>query len=508
MHRQYYEELRNMREDMEKWVNTNPRLARLCLAQYNDQRAKVARFDVNEFMEFVFLDRKQKTVKQAPHHKRMQHMANLYDRLIVWGFVESGKSVQLAYGRTLWRIGRDPNLQIAIVGAAAKNQSARISEVLMDYIRRNERLRKVFPGLRPGRPWGVTAFSVDRPVYSRDPTVQATSIETGSLQGSRIDLLLIDDIITHLNSLTQENRDKIYAQLMSTTFLGRLTEHSQVLWLGNAVHPEDAMHRMAKNPRWKMMRQPVLTPGGESVWPSQWSTKRIEAKRVELGPDEFARQMLCIARDDSAGRFKRDWINRCLERGLYKKMLHTLGTVPPGWGVYTGVDLGHRKQAGADVTSLMTIAVNQKEEREVICLESGRWAGNEIVERIMNTHDRYNSIVYVENNGAQQHVIDFVQDISAVPVLAAFTGKNKIHPDNGIEGMAVEVSNAKWIIPSLPGNIAATEELETWISEMIYYDPKAHAGDRLMASWIAREGSRAWKKRPKGGVGRLDTVSR
>ena len=499
--------LHEMREQLKIWAIKNPKLASRMLADYAKLRIKVARDDPNEFMEFVIRDREMRPIRQAPIHEQFQHLADLHDRLIVWGHVESGKTMQLAIGRTLWRLGKNPNLQIAVVGSAAKNQSAKITAALMQYIQRSRELRAVFPHLRPGRPWGVTAFNVDRTAFSKDPSVQATSVETGSLQGSRIDLMIIDDVVTHDNSLTQENRDKLHDQLNSTTFLGRLTEHAQVIWLGNAMHPEDAMHRIARNPRWYFARFPVLTPDGKSTWPSQWSLKRIQEKRDELPPDEFARQMMCTARDDAAGRFKREWVNRCLDRGVGKKLSTTLGYLPPGYGVYTGVDLGHRKKAGADFTCLFTIVVHPNEDRELISIDTGRWAGPEIVNRIIDHHNRFGSIVYVENNGAQQYIVDFTKDISAAPVRPLFTGKNKVHPENGIEGMAVEVGNAKWIIPSY-GNHRSYPEVELWIDEMIYYDPKAHAGDRLMASWIAREGSKQWRKRPKGGSGKMDTVSR
>ena len=48
-------------------------------------------------------------------------------------------------------------------------------------------------------------------------------------------------------------------------------------------------------------------------------------------------------------------------------------------------------------------------------------------------------------------------------------------------------------------------EVLAWIQEMLYYDPEAHTGDRLMASWFAREAARGFER----GIQRtLDTVSR
>jgi hypothetical protein len=34
------------------------------------------------------------------------------------------------------------------------------------------------------------------------------------------------------------------------------------------------------------------------------------------------------------------------------------------------------------------------------------------------------------------------------------------------------------------------KEILDWISELLFFDPREHTGDRVMASWFAREGAR------------------
>jgi hypothetical protein len=41
--------------------------------------------------------------------------------------------------------------------------------------------------------------------------------------------------------------------------------------------------------------------------------------------------------------------------------------------------------------------------------------------------------------------------------------------------------------------------MQAWISEMIYYDPAAHTGDRLMASWFATECARQGEIKARSG---------
>jgi hypothetical protein len=91
--------------------------------------------------------------------------------------------------------------------------------------------------------------------------------------------------------------------------------------------------------------------------------------------------------------------------------------------------------------------------------------------------------------------------------MAITTTKQSIsHPEFGIESMAVEMAGSKWIIPSRNGR-AISAEMEAWIGEMLFYDPASHKGDRLMASWFAREATRKQQK-PKARTGVLHTMRR
>jgi hypothetical protein len=143
--------------------------------------------------------------------------------------------------------------------------------------------------------------------------------------------------------------------------------------------------------------------------------------------------------------------------------------------------------------------------RELLNIEAGRWSAQEIVQRIQDTHHRYNSIVVCENNAAQDFLVQFARGASALPIRPFTTGRNKAHPEFGVETLAVELSNGKWIIPN-DGPHAMHPEIAQWIQEMLFYDPASHTGDTLMASWFAREGARMGSKRMESG--RIDLSSR
>lgn len=163
--------------------------------------------------------------------------------------------------------------------------------------------------------------------------------------------------------------------------------------------------------------------------------------------------------------------------------------MPPGYRIVTGVDLGTRESKKSDRTVLFTIAVHPDQTREVLEVVSGQWEAPEIIRRIIDAHTRWKSVVVVESNSAQDFIRQFLLTKRAIPIWPFQTGKNKHSEEWGVESLAVEMANAKWLIPARGGN-PATPEMQAWLREMLFYDPNGHTGDRLMASWFAREGAR------------------
>lgn len=442
-----------------------------------------------------------KGIRQALMHQAWHQVMDEHDKVLIWSAIESGKSQQAAVARTLFELGQNPNLRFAIVSNTWK-QAKKLGDVIRKYIEQSEELHQIFPHLEPGEPWGENGFSVRRPSRAKDPSVQVAGVH-GNILGSRLDRLVLDDIMDHENARTPTSRKEL-KDWYKSTLAGRLTYGAKVRCIGTAWSPDDILHEFARQPDWYPLRYPVLDDSGNPRWPERWPMERIEAKRIELGPIEFRRQMLCEARDDASAKFKREWIEICLRLGNGRTLASALKTLPPGYRTYTGVDLAVQQHSAADLTVLFSIAIDPMGTRHVLEIRSGRWSGPEIVREVVDASRRYQSIVVIENNAAQDYIRQFTAGMAAVPMIPYTTGRNKAHPEFGVESLAVEMSNGKWVIPNRDG--ICHPEVQAWVDEMLYYDPAAHTGDRLMASFFAREGVRLGSIVVQSG--RIDIMSR
>lgn len=480
-------------------------------------RISAARSDINTFLELVLVNEKTgRPVEQGICHEEWHDACDRHDRVILYSHVESGKSQQMAIGRVLFELGKNPELRTAIISNTFIQARDRVDTVAK-YILSSEPLHAVFPGLQADVPWTSGAITVKRQIPKKDPSIRAVGVH-GNILGARLDLVIMDDILDFENTRTPRMRQDVWDWYHST-IVGRLTSTARVIVIGTAWHPEDILHRLAEQPRWYCMKYPVEDKVGEPMWPEQWPKDRIDLKRVELGPLEFARQMLCQARDDAEARFQRPWIDQCLEAGekcqpatsaldFFRKHPKL---APPAWfsednpeladamdvihrmeiGIagrfLTGVDLAVQRTSAADETVLFTIYTHPDGRRQPVEVLAGKWTGPEIVRNILSTIKRFGSTALVENNAAQHFILQFALEMGGVvPIFPFTTGKNKVNPVYGVESLAAEFANAFWIIPS-KGGVAICPQMQKWIQEMLFYDPNGHTGDRLMASWFARE---------------------
>ena len=339
-------------------------------------------------------------------------------QVVLWTHPDAGKTSILSIGYPLWILGNDPRKRIAIL-SATQNAAKKVIRTIQGLITNSHALWDIFPNLKRGSFWTDTAIEVKRPVGIKDPSVQAYSPEGGNIQGARLDGLIVDDVLNELNTRTRYQREKVEAWIRASAFT-RLSDNAFVAFLTNAWHPEDMAHNL-EHQGWWAKRYPVLDATGASTWPERWPMERVEHVRTTtLGPVEFARQMLCHARDEETARFKREWIDLCLARGEGQPLprdlqdiieryptladelqltdsIVSLGGLPENVLIVSGVDLSTGKEK-RDLSAIFTLLTWPDGSRQILEAQSGRWKGPEIIERIASVHERYRSIMVVENN--------------------------------------------------------------------------------------------------------------
>lgn len=462
---------------------------------------ELARNDPNEFVRYIGVVQGGARPKQGDIHREWQDIWTRHPRSVLLGPVFHGKTVQLRW-RLLWEMGRNPNIRIAYLSATERHPKKQLAAIKQE-IENNSRLRLVFPNLRPAsgsrRLWTATEMLIDRPsmgAVEADPTWQCFGL-FGKLLGSRTDLLVVEDLCNFENTLTERGREKM-GEWMGEA-ISRLTHHARMWAVGNLRHEQDELQRLRRKKGYYFKRFGAYCEDehGQHVCDEHdrplplipemgWNEELIEAAIEELGPVDAEMLMFNRSPPHKLGRFKQAWFDMCLQRGAGLEFVDRWSGSP----TYTGVDLGHRKAPGSDLTTLFTATILPEGTRRVLDIRSGLWSAPEILREIQDVYRRYGSIIAVENNAAQNYLLEFASELDTLPIRPhATTLTNKHDRAHGIESLGIELQQSGWMLPC-DHDLVPCDEMGKAIKECLAYDPTRHPGDRLMAWWIMREAMR------------------
>lgn len=470
-------------------------------------KVRLAREDSGHFVEYVLRNEADgSSLRNAPFHWDWHKTLQDNEHVVLIAPVEHAKSQAVSVGRALFELGKNPSARIALISSTEKLAKKLLKQIRAE-IERNPRLHRVFPHLRRSLrredPWTSTALTVERQTTARDPSVQVLGA-FGAIVGSRLDIIILDDVLSFENTRTEEQRKKLI-EWFDTTVYTRGVQGAKVFAIGTPWHPEDLLHELSKRPAFTVRRYSAVENPDDPprkwrpIWPDNWPLQRLLHRRANMPEAHFIRKYLCRVRLDTTSRFQEKWLKRMCQLG--KGRVFELAAPPrrtprgPYLPCFTGVDLGVGSKSKSNLTVICTIALLPGGLRLIVNIESGRWQAPEILARLRETSRIYRSEILVESNVAQKYLVQMAQVGSGkIENLHGrdTTAQNKFHEQWGVEALATELQNMLWVMPSGANGDSVPEEGQALISECLHYDPEEHAGDRLMAMWLARESARLW----------------
>lgn len=508
------------------------------------REAKKARNDLSLFYSFVMRHELTKErLITAPHQRVAFSFLEAHPLCVLRFPVGCGKTY-LSAAAALWFLGNDVTRRSAII-SKTQGQATKPVKMVADYITEpslSAGLSLVFPwltrSLRSQDPWTQTQITIQRPAGIRDASLVAYGLDTNT-PGSRWFSFVADDLIDDENSMTSQAREKVvskfngrlWSRLDPTGARGVCTNtpwnrkdltyyleeiagwptltmdiygyirvsNASIAWVNGPMRrllrPSNTRPKIDGR-EWYRLSEHDPDPDEQiPLWPARYDVGTIakirygEDGKGGMLPHEFARLFLCEPMDEGTARCQREWIERCKKAGVGLSLLSRYDGPNP---TYTGVDVGIGPNRGHDPSVFFTFERLKDGRRKILDIESGRWSGLTIVDKLIEKTDRYRSIAMVESNSAQDFIRQFaVAKRRDIRVLAqATTYSNKHDRDFGVESVFTEFQNAAWIIPCDQLG-KCHSEVQKMIDDCIYYQPPpAHTGNHLMALWLGREASR------------------
>jgi hypothetical protein len=426
-------------------------------------RAKGERVEVPDFETFC---EQYLNLQMAEHHQRVwdvvqgreprnMHPAIRYqvgrkNRLILNFAPYFGKTTQWSVAYVVYRMCADPNVRIALVSQTQQFAKKIIHQVKQ--ILTMPQYAKLHAAFMPEGGWkgdSWTSFHIylaGVDVAQKDPTLQALGLQ-GQIYGSRLDLILLDDLVTSKNVHTYQE----LADYVSTEVASRVDENGELIVLGTRMGANDLYSALrdkvewdGATPVWTWFAQPAVLeePSRDPtswlcLWPRladgspMWHGEALARARAEVGEQRWN---LTYQQMDTA-------IDQVFPTGAVMASVDGRRAAGPVEDLYTvlGVD-----PAANGYTAMIVMGLDRTTGRRYVCdgFVKAKCPPDEFMARMRNliTAHKCREVV-IETNAVQgfiarqQDFRDFCHGNSCL-IREHQTGGNKWDPDLGVSSMA------------------------------------------------------------------------
>ncbi|MBM3982468.1 MAG: hypothetical protein FJ304_19800 [Planctomycetes bacterium] len=340
----------------------------------------------DEFIQNCFTDARGDALAQGAVHRALQQFLSANRMALVELPRDHGKSFQMCC-RVLWELGKNPALRVKIV-CATDAVAAERTRFLRDTIALNPRVRRAFPALRAGAPWGAGAFTIPRVAQTVGPSVAAFGLGSGST-GTRADLLVCDDVVDVRALHSRAARDRA-ADLFTNNLLNLLEPDGRFWGLCTPWHADDLNARLKKSGAYPLFRHAV-GPDCEPVWSEKWPAERLRARRAEIGTAAFARGYRLVPITEEDAPIRPAWVRVWTEPAEFDSVVLS---------VDPAVSTAERADNSALVVLGRTSAAGAPEVRVLACA-ARRLAAPDLVALIDEFDRRWNpGVILFETNAA------------------------------------------------------------------------------------------------------------
>lgn len=215
----------------------------------------------------------------------------------------------------LWRLYKNPLLQILVVSASADHAAA-VTTFILKCIIEVPWLRHLTPDEKKGHKTSTRNFDVNGCRVSVQPSVRARGI-TGQLPGNRADIIVADDVEIPKNSDTVAKREALHKG--AAEFSSILKPGGEIVWLGT-YQSEESIYKDLPAKGYRLFVIPARYPdqeqrkaygdtladfivdgldsgtarAGQPTDPERFDDEDLIERELEIGRSTFAMQFMLI----------------------------------------------------------------------------------------------------------------------------------------------------------------------------------------------------------------------
>lgn len=396
------------------------------------------------------------------HAEAYAHFKSNRGKTILWKTpVGHGKSTAYGFCLPIYHICNDRDVRMLIVAKNLTRAADELRRIRIE-LETNEDLIGTYGEFR-AEPWSDARFQVIREKNLKEPTCTASGLG-GGIEGLRLDLALLDDVID-IESMTSDVERTRAREWYLHTLLERMEPNGTVVNVGTPWHPDDNYAMIEKMQGVQTLKhQAIVTRDGvkQALWPERFDLKRLEEIRATIGELPFAQKYQCDPRAITGNLYKAEWLK------YYDDAPEDLVRVVQGW------DLAISQKTTADFTACITLGVKPP----TWYILDAWHARVDFPTALMTIEDKAREwrpeCIAIESNAYQLSVVQQLLRKTSLPVIPQRVSGDKVMR---LMGLGVDFEN---------GRLLVRRGQNDFVQEFLEFPNSAH-DDLLDALWHARE---------------------
>lgn len=309
------------------------------------------------------------------------------------------KTTEITIAYTIQCLLNNPELRIFITNERLDNAKSFLREI-KTHFEKNDNLRFLYGDyVNSDEKWTESQIIINKRTKNfKEPTIQVGSLDT-SLVSQHYDIIIADDLVSRNNTGTKEQMDKVkqyWRDLISLLEIGGV-----VIDVGTRWHFDDLHGQLLKNADYVKFIRSCWDAQKRPLFPEKFTTKDLEAIRIELGSYDFSCMYENNPIDDELADFKRSWFeNRYTEADLRGKTLN----------VFALIDNAPSTKKGSDFQGIVVLGVDRENKWYLLWVERFKGNSPELINKIFEIWNHWKPIqIGIEQKAFEDLIKPFLE---------------------------------------------------------------------------------------------------
>lgn len=321
----------------------------------------------------------------------------------------SFKSSIITIGHTIQSIVKNPNIRILIANEKLDNAKAFLSEI-KGHFENNEKFRNFYGDWVSKFGWREDSIFVSRRTKNlKEPTVSTAGVEVVKV-GMHYELIIMDDLVSDINTSTLEQRNKV--KDFYRLALSLLEPGGTIICVGTRWRFDDLYNHLIENEkhRFNYYIRGAYKKDKTLWFPQRLTENFLQDQRKSQSSYQFACQYLNNPIDDEEAKFKKEWIKnysislggKLVAQGNEKAKHFRINDCR----IFMHIDPATSDKNRGDFTAFIVSAISP--EDFIYILEANREKLNltQLINRIFDYYKKYPNVrkILIEMQATQQMI--------------------------------------------------------------------------------------------------------